>query len=267
MDDQNITKNIKFALRSKYSIDHGFISFEELSAYQIGSRRMCDVYAVGLWASTDFARYAFEIKVSRSDLMNELKDFSKSSVWHETSNYFYLTIPNIDLVNGLDIPESWGIMLVKNNRVKVIQKAKFREVELPHGLLTIIISKMLKTTISNELHQYTIDNLNKGMEEEIQRKVEYELSKKTDSKRIEKLERIDKLVSKYFDRIEWLDEKDFEERLIILKILYEGKYQELSDLCNRYIKASTEFSSEFSEFRNKLLDLHKIKKEENENIN
>lgn len=57
-----------------------------------------------------------EIKVSRADVMAELADPMKSHAWSKFCNRWWLVIPDLVLVRGLEIPEHWGIMTPPDGR-------------------------------------------------------------------------------------------------------------------------------------------------------
>lgn len=91
-----------------------------------GSRR-----ADLIWLSTTTAggRYMIghEVKVSRSDVMVELRDPTKAEPWSQFCNQWYLVVSDPALVAGLDVPEAWGIMAPPSGRrtrsMTVVRKA------------------------------------------------------------------------------------------------------------------------------------------------
>lgn len=78
--------------------------------------RTIDAIAIDLWPSTDNAIHGFEVKVSRSDWLSELKDMSKSEAFRPYLDYFWLVAPDASIVRD-DLPDGWGLMvLVKSTR-------------------------------------------------------------------------------------------------------------------------------------------------------
>jgi hypothetical protein len=53
-----------------------------------------------------------EIKVSRADLIAELRRPEKAAVWMQQAHRFWLTLPNRALLDGLVLPESWGVLVL-----------------------------------------------------------------------------------------------------------------------------------------------------------
>lgn len=57
-----------------------------------------------------------EIKVTRSDVMAELADPTKADPWLRYCNRWYLVVSDPTLVEGLEVPEIWGIMAPPSGR-------------------------------------------------------------------------------------------------------------------------------------------------------
>lgn len=57
-----------------------------------------------------------EIKVSRADVMSELKDPTKTDPWAQYCDRWWLVIPDTSLIEGLTIPSMWGIMTLPSGR-------------------------------------------------------------------------------------------------------------------------------------------------------
>lgn len=57
-----------------------------------------------------------EIKVSRADVITELCDMTKADPWAKYCTRWWLTVSDPALVDGLQIPESWGIMAPPSGR-------------------------------------------------------------------------------------------------------------------------------------------------------
>lgn len=57
-----------------------------------------------------------EIKVTRADLLTELADPAKSDPWMRYCDRWYLVVPTLDLIEGLDLPPAWGLMTPPSGR-------------------------------------------------------------------------------------------------------------------------------------------------------
>lgn len=72
----------------------------------LGDRRL-DGLAMNQWASRGRCLVGFEIKVSRSDWLNELKNFQKAEAAYRECDQFYLVTPK-DIVKDGELPVGWG---------------------------------------------------------------------------------------------------------------------------------------------------------------
>jgi len=98
------------------------------------------------WAHPRFI--GFEIKVSRSDFLQDVK-------WTDYLSYcseFYFVIPH-GIVEPTEVPEQAGLMVgTKNNkRLLIKKKAPVRNVEIPNSILIYIL--MSRTRIVGDMHQ------------------------------------------------------------------------------------------------------------------
>lgn len=58
----------------------------------------------------------FEVKVSRVDVINELADPTKADAWARYCSRWWLVVPDPALIEGLDIPDAWGVMSPPSGR-------------------------------------------------------------------------------------------------------------------------------------------------------
>lgn len=88
-----------------------------------------DAWAINLYPSKKHERIVYEIKVSRSDFLHEIKNPEKREQALNLSNYFYFVTPK-GLVSVDEIPQECGLIEVDedlNTRIKL--KAPFRETD------------------------------------------------------------------------------------------------------------------------------------------
>lgn len=88
---------------------------------EIGSpdgRRRADllVAPVSISGARGGALVGHEVKVSRSDVLAELADPTKADPWLQFCSRWYLVVSDPALVEGLDIPDAWGIMAPPSGR-------------------------------------------------------------------------------------------------------------------------------------------------------
>lgn len=81
-------------------------------------RRRADVIWAPLTMAGGGGLVGHEIKVSRSDVVAELEDHTKAESWSQYCDRWWLTVADPALVEGLDVPEAWGIMSPPSGRRK-----------------------------------------------------------------------------------------------------------------------------------------------------
>ena len=88
-----------------------------------------DAWAVNLYPSKKHERVVYEIKVSRSDFLHEIKHPEKRDQALQLSNSFYFATPK-GLVDKSEIPAECGLIEVDDQlNARVVVKAPFRESE------------------------------------------------------------------------------------------------------------------------------------------
>lgn len=84
--------------------------------------RIADGMAFNMYQSTGYDIIGFEIKVSRSDWLSELKDMSKSNEIMSYCDKWYLVVPDASIVKEGELPKNWGLLVLKDG--KLVQKVR-----------------------------------------------------------------------------------------------------------------------------------------------
>lgn len=127
-------------LHEKYGQDPWFY-FSQVPERADGMGRTIDGLAVNVWNSK-FAVIAFEIKVSRSDFLSELRDPSKRQPFIERSTQFYFVTPH-GLVQPDEVPAECGLMWVQaGGRIITKKAAQQRTLKtVPAQFLAAVVRK------------------------------------------------------------------------------------------------------------------------------
>lgn len=83
--------------------------------------RTADAIAMSLWPSRGLHLHGFEIKVSRSDWLHELKQPEKAEEIARFCHYWWLAARDVDIVKPGEVPPTWGFVVVSTGKPKVIQ--------------------------------------------------------------------------------------------------------------------------------------------------
>jgi hypothetical protein len=89
-------------------------------------QRIADYIAIDTWASSGYALHGHEVKVTRSDLLAELRQPEKAEAFARYCDYWWLVIPTKELLRPTDaIPETWGVMVVvAGSKLRVLRSAR-----------------------------------------------------------------------------------------------------------------------------------------------
>lgn len=93
--------------------------------------------------------HGFEVKVSRSDWLTELKDPSKAEAWSRYCNYFWLVASDKSIVQN-DLPEGWGLMVPHGNSLRVAKSAKRTNAELMPTPTVVALARSIQKMAQNE---------------------------------------------------------------------------------------------------------------------
>lgn len=80
-----------------------------------GQRRADLLWMPTGW-STGSGIIGHEVKVTRADVMAELADATKADAWARYCTHWWLVVADPSLIDGLAIPEAWGVMAPPSGR-------------------------------------------------------------------------------------------------------------------------------------------------------
>jgi hypothetical protein len=112
-----------------------------------GALRIADAIAIDVWPSAGHFIEGFEVKVSRSDWLTELKDPTKAEAFKPYCHRWWLVAPFEDIVRD-DLPSGWGLMVPdKLGSLRIRRRAAQREPEqMPLTLMAAWARAIAKTT-------------------------------------------------------------------------------------------------------------------------
>lgn len=88
-------------------------------APEIGSpdgRRRADLLWMPVTIAGGRGLHGHEVKISRADVVTELNDPTKAEPWAQYCSRWWLVVADPSLVEGLDVPDAWGIMAPPSGR-------------------------------------------------------------------------------------------------------------------------------------------------------
>jgi len=109
-------------LEKKYAPPSWGFFTEVKSSVGFGNRR-ADGIAVAMWRSLGLEIHGFEVKCSRADWLNELKDGGKSDEIFKYCNRWWIVIGDASIVKDGELPPTWGLQTPHGQGLKVLVKA------------------------------------------------------------------------------------------------------------------------------------------------
>lgn len=105
------TATVRDLLRKRYAAPEWAL-MEEVAPETGGGTRYADAIAVNLWRSRGHAIHGFEIKVSRSDWLRELKAPEKAEPLFRYCDHWFIVAPK-GVVQPHELPPTWGLFEVR----------------------------------------------------------------------------------------------------------------------------------------------------------
>lgn len=122
------------ALAELYAPPSHAILFEVPDATGTHKTRTADALAMSLWPSRGVTLSGFEIKVSRTDWVKELKDPSKAEAIARYCDYWYLVVSDREIVQPGELPPAWGLFMPgKAGKLKLVKEPTRLEAPVPIG--------------------------------------------------------------------------------------------------------------------------------------
>lgn len=110
------------------------------------STRYCDAMAMSLWPSRGLELIGFEVKVSRSDWIRELKKPDKADELSRSCHRWYVVAPpaTVDLA---ELPSKWGLLEFKAGKLYTTREAPLNDPAPPSWFLVAAILRRASETM------------------------------------------------------------------------------------------------------------------------
>lgn len=161
----------------KYGGSHGaenlakYIALTQVAASTGGANNIADVMVLGAWHSSGNLLEGFEVKVSRSDWLNEVKNPEKSKPTKQYCDKWWLVIANQDMVKEGELPEDWGMMTVVDGQLKVIKQApRLESVPMSHDFVASLLRTDARGNIPLDVHNDQMKDYKRDIEAEYKRR-------------------------------------------------------------------------------------------------
>ncbi len=115
--------DVRAALRLRFAAPQ-YAALEEVgNATGFRTNRHIDVLVMSLWPSRGLELMGVEIKVSRGDLVRELKNPNKAEVIQNYCDRWWLAVSDAKLVQPGDLPPTWGLLALQGKKMRCLVEA------------------------------------------------------------------------------------------------------------------------------------------------
>lgn len=136
-------------LDQRYASDYGngqrYVCARHVRSHAgFDARRTADFIAYDTWSSR-LEVHGHEVKVSRADWLNELKQPEKAGEFMPYMHYWWLVISDAAYVHEDELPAGWGLMAVRGDALRVVRRAPRREaLPLPPTRVAALLRAVVK---------------------------------------------------------------------------------------------------------------------------
>lgn len=167
--------DVRAALRSRFSGQEWAIFFEVADGTGTRKNRSADAVAMNLWPSRGLELHGFEIKVSRSDWLSELKNPAKSEPVQRYCDRWWIVCP-ADIIKPGELPPTWGHYEVSPSG-QITQKAAAPKLESVPATRDFMAALMRRVGSVDEgeieaLVSKRVEALRAGDEKRIEREID-----------------------------------------------------------------------------------------------
>lgn len=121
MADRLTAKEVVARLRALNS--QAFAILTEVNEYVGGTGRWADAIGMSLWKSRGVELHGYEIKVSRTDWLREMKNPQKADAVCKYCDRWWIVAGETGIVKDGELPETWGLMEPHGATLRTIVKA------------------------------------------------------------------------------------------------------------------------------------------------
>ncbi|RSU59145.1 hypothetical protein BRX36_19440 [Sphingomonas sp. S-NIH.Pt1_0416] len=114
--------DVRAALLNRHRAPEWACFFEVADGTGARATRSADAIAMSLYSSRGLRLHGFEIKVSRSDWLHELKQPDKSVAIQRYCDHWWVVTP-ADIIKDGELPPTWGHLILKGNGLHCATKA------------------------------------------------------------------------------------------------------------------------------------------------
>jgi len=125
--------------------------------------RTADAIAMSVWPSRGLHLYGFEVKVSRSDWLKELRSPEKADEICGFCDFWYVVIGDSHIVQAGELPPTWGLIAPDGKKLAVVKEAPKLN---PKPIDAPLLASILRNVGRSMIHRSQIADELKAAREE-----------------------------------------------------------------------------------------------------
>lgn len=110
-------------MRAHFCAPEYALFLEVMATTGARANRRTDAVAISLYPSRGLMVHGFELKVSRSDWLREMKDTTKAEEIFGFCDHWWLVVGDASIVKNGELPEPWGLIVPRGDGLYVKKKA------------------------------------------------------------------------------------------------------------------------------------------------
>lgn len=176
---------IRQRLRAYHEGPEWVIQFEVGNSTGGHVKRHADAVAMSIWPSRGYKIFGYEIKVSRSDWLSELKNPQKAEEVGQYCDAWFIVSPP-DIVNEVEIPDTWGWMVPAGKSLRIRKQPVVKKVtELSRGFVAAMLRRGhddVDHIVADKVRRLRLDD-EKTIRERVERELQGRSRQYTDLKK------------------------------------------------------------------------------------
>ena len=164
------TSDLTHRLFRKFDTNEDAITNKYIVATQVrplGSHgdTTADAVIVGNWPSAGYEIQGFEIKVSRSDWLNEVKHPTKNDMTKQFCDRWWLLIASETMLKEGELPDDWGLMVAHGKGIRIVKEApKLDAKPADARFISGLMRANKRECITDDLHRQYLNDQKREVE-------------------------------------------------------------------------------------------------------
>jgi hypothetical protein len=181
--------SLQALIAARYAPPQFATMFEVANNTGFNVKRWADAVSIGIWPSRGFKIHGFECKESRSDWLRELANPEKSEPVFRYCDFWWLVVRDKKIVLGSELPETWGLMVAKDDKLRVVKDAPaLTPVPMAKPFVAAMLRRVAETTVPKIVVDARLEQALADRRKQRESSERYELGRA--QQRIEALEKV-----------------------------------------------------------------------------